>query len=213
MEQQQRDIVHGYVRLIYKPLIPTEIIEIIYSFYLLVIESSILTNNESLSLYNLLYDALSKQNSNSSKIINLSIDLLFRASENDYSSHKFHQMCDKQGPTFCIIHNEHDHIFGGYTSISWDLNSGFSVADPKSFLFMLRPSVEYCGLRETETNGWEAIWNDKNFGPVFGKGNDLCISHHCSDKNARNTVRNISYNLDIAKMSGGKIAPENCQRL
>ena len=208
MEPRQRDIVNGYIKSNYIESIPMEIVEMIYTFYLLVIESNILTSTEQFSLYDLLYDVLAKQTPNK-KIINLSMKLLYRASDNEYSSRIFHEKCNNQGPTICIMHNEYDYIFGGYTSISWNLDGEYYMADPTSFLFIIRPTVEYVGLKETEKSGDRAIWSDGGFGPVFGKGNDVCIYNKCHESKY-NSLRSVTYDIDIKKMCG--VEPDTYSR-
>lgn len=51
--------------------------------------------------------------------------LIFRASENDYSATSFHQNCDNKGPTIIIIKSKEGWIFGGYISKSWRSDSIF----------------------------------------------------------------------------------------
>lgn len=43
--------------------------------------------------------------------------LIHRASENNFSSSKFHQNCDNKGPTLTIIKSNNGKIFGGFTTI------------------------------------------------------------------------------------------------
>jgi ATP-dependent RNA circularization protein (DNA/RNA ligase family) len=47
------------------------------------------------------------------KIVNL--ELLYRASDNDYDAVKFHQKCDQIPHTLVIAKTEHKKIIGGYT--------------------------------------------------------------------------------------------------
>ena len=42
--------------------------------------------------------------------------LLFRASDHDYSIKKFHTQCVDKGATILICKNNHGNIYGGYTS-------------------------------------------------------------------------------------------------
>ena len=77
--QRQRDTVYGYVRSNYTGFI-TDIIEIIYQFYLIRIASNILNSNEEASLTNLLFDTLETQKENKN-ITSITTKLLYRASE------------------------------------------------------------------------------------------------------------------------------------
>ena len=46
------------------------------------------------------------------------LKLLFRGSENGFSSNEFHKRCDNKGATITIV-KSNNHIFGGYTDIPW----------------------------------------------------------------------------------------------
>ena len=46
-------------------------------------------------------------------------DLIYRASEHEYSISSFHQYCDNQGPTLIIIKTTQGWIFGAYITKNW----------------------------------------------------------------------------------------------
>ncbi len=46
-------------------------------------------------------------------------ELLYRASEHEYSVESFHEYCDDKGPTLIVIKSSGGWIFGGYTTQSW----------------------------------------------------------------------------------------------
>jgi len=65
-------------------------------------------------------------------------ELLFKGSRDGFDSQKFHQKCDGQGPTITIVKSDYqDHIFGGYTSISWH-HTGNYTQDNNAWLYSLR---------------------------------------------------------------------------
>ena len=64
------------------------------------------------------------------------MELLYRGTRDGSESNVFHNKCDNQGPTICLIKNDKDNIFGGYASISWSSDSGYKSAND-SFLFTL----------------------------------------------------------------------------
>ena len=132
MESRQRDTVYGYVRrnCTAQNMI-NDIIEIVYEYYLIRIASNILNAQEQASFLNVLWNALKQQKGNEN-IKSINTKLLYRASENEYSATKFHELCTDKGATITIIHNEYDHIFGGYVSKSWMKHE---VDDPNAFLF------------------------------------------------------------------------------
>ena len=52
-------------------------------------------------------------------IANYKWELLYRASEHEYSVESFHEYCDDKGPTLIVIKSSGGWIFGGYTTQSW----------------------------------------------------------------------------------------------
>ena len=46
-------------------------------------------------------------------------NLIYRASEHEYTAKSFHQYCDNKGPTLVLIKSSEGWIFGGYTTQSW----------------------------------------------------------------------------------------------
>ena len=204
-EQRLRDTVSGYVRQNYGDDIPIDIVRVIYEFYSIQIESNILLPEEQLNLLTLLYDTFIKQKEHQ-HIKSINTKLLFRASEHDYKCKQFHNLCDNQGPTITIIHNEHDHIYGGYTSKSWISANDKKVQDPHTFLFMIRPNVESIMPR----NRTAPIWMYSGYGPIFGSGADVWIMDNCNtakDNGCYGDVGSGSFDFDGVKMGG--IQPEN----
>ena len=169
-ERQQKEVVYGYIRQIHDESCPVEIIEIIYRYYLIMIDSKILTTTEQSLLYNLLYNALQKNNKSDKRIINVKLDLLYRASQNEFKAGIFHMECDERGPTITVIHNNYNHIFGGYVNKSWNANN-YPTDDPDSFLFCINPTVKLYELKDDYDQEQEIDYNafaTWNFGPIFG---------------------------------------------
>ena len=100
------------------------------------------------------------------------LQLLFRASEHDFSASEFHKYCDNKGPTITIIKSYNKLIFGGYASQSWFSKGGFSKA-PGSFLFSLNKETKH---EIYQFQGY-AIEGNKHWGPIFS--NDLYLSNNC----------------------------------
>ena len=57
-----------------------------------------------------------------------------RGSVDGFSSEVFHQKCDNKGPTLTVI-KANDRVFGGFTKLEWDNNSGRKYNDTDAFLF------------------------------------------------------------------------------
>ena len=207
MSQQQRDSVYGYVRKHYDGLFITDITEIIFQSYLIEIESNILSSDEKLSLMNLLYNTL-KQQAGNNDIKYIETALLYRASDNDFDGDKFHDLCDEQGATISIFHNEHSHIFGGYTSKSWPKGSWAVSADPNAFLFMIRPNLKFVALREEHKEDRDIISSISTQGPTFGNGWDIYIEHKVNGE-IEGGGRSISFDFSQTEMCGGTFLGEH----
>ena len=143
--------------------------------------SPLLTINEDLCLFNLF-----KQ-----KLLNYSIKrfkLLYRASDNFFDAHLFHQACDGQDKKtqIIIIKSNHGNIFGGYTSRGWQINVE-SMADKNAFLFVSRSDDS---IIQKNCPILFEIKSDKinkanhyclSSGPIFGDGYDIYISDKCNE--------------------------------
>lgn len=178
MTQRCRDSVYGYVRENYDGVFITDIVEIIYEFYLIRIESNILSSNEESALMDLLHDALRKQQGNENMRL-IETQLLYRASEQEYDADKFNLLCCDKGATISIFHNEHNHVFGGYASKSWPnpRRAHNSISDDKAFLFMIRPKIKFVALKEEYKESDDIICGESGYGPIFGTGWDIYTWH------------------------------------
>jgi hypothetical protein len=67
---------------------------------------------------------------------------LYRGSENEFSSSKFHDLCDDKGETLCLFESTIGYIFGGYASIPWKSEGGLKKAE-KSFIFSLKHMTKH----------------------------------------------------------------------
>ena len=198
MAQRMKDTVHGWVRENYDGVCVDDIINIICQFYLIRIHSNILSSNEQSLLYNLLFGEI-KQHKGNENMKSIITELLYRGSKNGFSASKFHDLCDNKGATLVIIHNEYDHIFGGYTSKSWNKAATY-ITDPDAFLWMVKPNVKTFGFADKQSGGKCALWNRKNFGPIFGAGEDIWINHGAKN----NGCYPCTFKFDGKKLSGYK---------
>lgn len=99
--------------------------------------------------------------------------LLYRGSEDGFSSAKFHEKCDGIKNTLTIIKSTNGNIFGGYTGAAWESSGGW-IDDSNSFIFSLinksnDPFKAKCTINKN------AIYRNSSFGPTFGI-NDFYIS-------------------------------------
>ena len=194
--------IYGWIRENYNGTFLDDISDIIHTFYLIKIDSKILTTNEQAELSNLLLDEIKTKKGNEN-VKYFDTEFLFRASEHDFKASKFHEICDKQGPTIVLYHNEHDHIFGGYAPQSWNsslsgLGGDGRITDPTAFLWMIRPYAKVFRFKQAHSSGFGAMWNSHSDGPKFGKGSDVWVTDAC----AYNGVGPVSFDFDGKEISG-----------
>lgn len=67
----------------------------------------------------------------------LRIELLNRASENNFDWAEFHAKCGNKGPTLVIVKSNDECIFGGYTKANWNQTDGL-VYDSQAFVYRLK---------------------------------------------------------------------------
>tara|TARA_B110001454_G_C12710780_1_gene430649 strand:+ start:217 stop:963 length:747 start_codon:yes stop_codon:yes gene_type:complete len=164
-------------------IFPNVLTNIIMKYTMLAIDSEILLLKEEEYLKNILYN----------KIGNFSTELLFRASEHNFNSNTFHEKCDNKGPTLLIVQNEYDHIYGGYSNISWNKNKQ-TETDPTAFLWCVRPQMKIFELNRSQQVGEQAMWNYEGYGPLYGKGNDLWITNKCNENKSSGYGSGQSFN-------------------
>jgi len=151
-------------------------------------ESTILTNNEKLLL--LQWIPINLQNKKWT--------LLLRASRDGYTVQAFHNKCNNKAPTIVIIHSNNNHVFGGFTPISWDSSNTSKVEDTKaSFLFLLRSQrgdqPNKFSLKSTANCH---IYCHQSYGPTFGGGFDFNICENCGTTNS--SYSNFGHTYDHA---------------
>ncbi|EFC50838.1 predicted protein [Naegleria gruberi] len=107
--------------------------------------------------------------------------LLFRASEDGFSSEIFHEKCDNQGATLTIIKSEFGKIFGGFSSQNWKSNYEFAC-DDAAFLFKLEKlngSYHITKFNVKQDQKQQAIYNHPHYLPTFGN-HDIYIADDCN---------------------------------
>ena len=154
--------------------VPIALKHLLINFSKQVFPSTILSFKEDTDFFQLLVNKLMD------KIAHKRIKLLYRASENDFTSQSYHDKCDNHmhGPLITIIKSNYGNIFGGYTSCINITNSEGSSRD--AFIFLIRSdnelqitpiifdSKKQFGLCQNSTL--------RNRGPVFE-----CNHDHLSD--------------------------------
>eukprot|EP01084_Bolivina_argentea_P067981 123716_1 len=154
-----------------------------------IIGCDMLTLKEDTEFFNLLTSKLG------AKINKNKFNLLYRASENNYSASSFHKLCDDSSPTLVIIKNNFGYIFGGYTTAKW---AGIWYASEDAFLFVIRTGdiAESCPKLIESVNNKNTVWRYENDGPSFGAGRAIHIVDQCDIKHS--TSYNFFDPVDIA---------------
>ena len=112
---------------------------------------------------------------------NKKLELLYRGTRDGSESRIFHNKCDNQGPTLCLIKNDKGNLFGGYTSVSWtNNNEGEYKSSDDSFLFTLSNIYNIAPTKITNTSKYKSVYHYSRCGCIFGggqSGHDLCIKN------------------------------------
>ena len=113
-----------------------------------------------------------------------------RASEHDFKTSKFHQLCDGKGKTIVIVRSKStQNLFGGYSTVAWF--SKDSASAPGSFLFSLDKQTKHSIYR----NEGNAINGSSSHGPIFGGGNDLILYNNCHSNTTSYSNLGYTYSL------------------
>lgn len=140
-----------------------------------------------------LFSSFFSFNNDSIETLPKKLSLLYRASEHNFSSSKFHQMCDGKGPTLTIVRSSSKTLFGGYASRSWYSGDKYEPA-PDSFLFSLDKETRH-EIYQYEGN---AMRGSNDWGPCFGGsifGSDLNISDKCNSGSSSYSDLGQTYSL------------------
>ncbi|KAG8188652.1 hypothetical protein JTE90_026757 [Oedothorax gibbosus] len=108
--------------------------------------------------------------------------LLYRASTHGYTAEAFHYHCDGHNPTFIIVLGAHGQLCGGFSDVPWGKTRGRGryVPSDKAFLFTLINNSDVPPTKFDVVKKMFAIAPHPEYGPIFGAGADLCISHNCN---------------------------------
>ena len=88
---------------------------------------------------------------------------------------QFHRICDNRGPTVTVVYNTQGSVYGGYTSLAWLSSDGQFKRDDHAFLFQLVFSYERRFRKFHNNKTVNSVHHNRNTGPIFGSGPDLCL--------------------------------------
>ena len=108
-----------------------------------------------------------------------SLKLLYRGSRDGFEAKKFHEKCDKKGPTLMIVENTTGNKFGGYASVSWTSDGGDirSKESFSSFLFSIDKKEK---LPYNPASDLRSLYHLSTVGPCFGNASALLIADNCN---------------------------------
>eukprot|EP01084_Bolivina_argentea_P070698 128554_1 len=126
----------GFVREIYDHYIPDGICLIIIDFSKIVLDSKILTQEEQEYLVQLI-----EEQPQTKQFTYCKWNLLCRGTRDGIKQKVFHNNCDGEKNTICILDvHETGYVCGGYASTEWKSTSTNTRGqDENTFLFVIRP--------------------------------------------------------------------------
>ena len=101
--------------------------------------------------------------------------MLYRGSEQDFTSANFVKLVGGQGPTLHIIKSEHDHLFGGCAFEKYPKGLDERKQDDKALLFQLHPNQVMLKNKLDANDKDRAIRCFRDCLSMFGGGVDLKI--------------------------------------
>ena len=122
-----------------------------------------------LQMKKLIYNSLKKP---------ISLELIYKASKNDFLAQNFHATCDNVAHTFTLVKTEFGKVIGGYTPQTWNSKLPTYKEDLSNSSFLLSLNT---GKKMNLEDPSRAIWCYSKDGPCFGRG-DLKIVDMCNTK-------------------------------
>ena len=124
-----------------------------------------------------------------------SLQLLFRGSKDGFKASTFHEKCDNIDDTVVIVRTdgETNNTVAGYSHYRWnEVNNNYvNDAGKKTFLLQLNRREKF-----VPQNGNHLIYCSNSYGPIFGRGHDLCIWDDCNSNNNSSSFFPYTYNFE-----------------
>ncbi|KAJ6255259.1 hypothetical protein M0813_11579 [Anaeramoeba flamelloides] len=123
---------------------------------------------------------------------NLNLKRRFNSRTDGWKYQSFHQKCDNKGKSILLIKLKNKSLFGGFAAIDWDTTNRYKRSNRnKSFIFSLisldpnfkEPLKMPIFHNDTKNN---EIYCNRNMGPIFGGGHDLCLGFNDRNMNEYN---------------------------
>jgi hypothetical protein len=105
--------------------------------------------------------------------------LAWKGSRDGFSAKQFHQLCDSKGESVTVIKSTSGHLFGGYSSISWESpTNGETKNAPNSFIYTLS-NPHGIAPSKFPLRFPQAVRITKKHGPIFGARPYLGVGIWC----------------------------------
>ena len=116
--------------------------------------------------------------------------LLYRASQNGFSSNDFHSKCDGHANTLCIFKAKgSEFIFGTFTTAIWDSSFGYE-SDQNPFVFSLTNKDNKPCKMKKGANNYNYDYSYRSYNDFsFGNG-DICIPANANTTNCTSNLGN-----------------------
>ena len=188
-KQGQRLLVDGYIRnntKLWKMNIPSDISEVIFLFYQVMIVSDILTIDESKILYDMIMSHFE------CKMINF--DLIYRGTRDGFGVTDFSERCHDIKEVMVICETTKDIVCGGYTSVGFNKSLG-NYKDENAFLYSIRTNNEkYPPKIFPILKGKEKLAMCQWKGYLFGFANSgIWLQVNCNKPGTNSGIAGLSY--------------------
>lgn len=117
------------------------------------------------------------------------IDLMYSSEIHGDRVEIFHKKCDGVKDTLTLIFADNEYRFGGFSTIPWSSNRGFSAGNGREFIFSLNKKKKY----HNDKNMDKAIYNNPQYFPTFGSGCDINMHFDCFHVNNSYTYSNFQH--------------------
>ena len=104
----------------------------------------------------------------------MSLNLIYRSSQDGSSLQDIHSKIDGRGPTFVFIKSDRERVFGFFTSVPWQVpeKESKSYTDSQAFLFSLTHKSKH---EQFQREDWAVRHFRESHAFVLGGGTDLMI--------------------------------------
>jgi len=101
-------------------------------------------------------------------------NLIYRATRDGFGAEAFHAKCDEYQGTLTVIKSKEGHLFGGFTSQSWE--GTWYKEDPAAFLFTFTNPHHIPPTKYSINDASLAVFCHPSYCPTFGRGHDVRVS-------------------------------------